>query len=117
MVYYFVGQKNIFQEKSEALLLNILPKEIARILKNEQRTIADHYAGASILFADMVNFTPMSAEMSPVEIVELLNQVFSHFDTLVEKHDLEKIQLATATWWLQVPRPRSDHAQVQPALR
>jgi guanylate cyclase len=114
MVYYFVGQKNIFQEKSEALLLNILPKEIARILKNEQRTIADHYAGASILFADMVNFTPMSAEMSPVEMVELLNQVFSHFDTLVEKHDLEKIKTVGDCYMVAagVPRPRSDHAQV-----
>ena len=51
MVYYFVGQKNIFQEKSESLLLNILPKEIAAILKNESRTIADHYDEASVLFA------------------------------------------------------------------
>jgi guanylate cyclase len=114
MVYYFVGQKNIFQEKSEALLLNILPKEIAAILKNEQRTIAEHYDGASILFADMVNFTPMSAEMSPVEMVELLNQVFSHFDTLVEKYDLEKIKTVGDCYMVAagVPRLRSDHAQV-----
>ena len=61
MVFYFVGQKNIFQQKSEALLLNILPKEIAAILKNESRTIADHYEDASVLFADMVGFTPLSA--------------------------------------------------------
>ncbi len=61
MVYFFVGQKNAFQEKSEALLLNILPKEIVAILKDEPRTIADHFEGASILFADVVNFTPLSA--------------------------------------------------------
>jgi len=61
IVFYFVGQKNMFQQKSEALLLNILPKEIAAILKNESRTIADHYDEASVLFADMVGFTPLSA--------------------------------------------------------
>jgi guanylate cyclase len=57
MVSYFVAQKNMFQEKSEALLLNILPEEIAAILKRESRTIADQYDEASILFADMVGFT------------------------------------------------------------
>lgn len=113
MVFYFVGQKNIFQERSEALLLNILPKEIAAILKHEQRTIADHYEGASILFADMVNFTPMSAEMSPVEMVELLNEIFSWFDSLVDKHRLEKIKTVGDCYMVAagVPRPRPDHAQ------
>jgi guanylate cyclase len=112
MVYYFVGQKNIFQAKSEALLLNILPKEIAAILKNEQRTIADQYEEASVLFADMVNFTPMSAEMSPVEMVNLLNEIFSHFDSLVEKYGLEKIRTVGDSYMVAagVPRPRSDHA-------
>lgn len=112
MVFYFVGQKNLFQEKSEALLLNILPKEIAAILKNEHRTIADHYPQASILFADMVNFTPMSAEMSPDDMVDLLNEVFSHFDTLVEKHGLEKIKTIGDCYMVAagVPRPRTDHA-------
>ena len=114
MVYYFVGQKNIFQEKSETLLLNVLPKEIAAILKNETRTIAEHYEGASILFADMVNFTPMSAEMSPVEMVNLLNEIFSHFDSLVEKYDLEKIKTVGDCYMVAagVPRPRADHAQI-----
>ena len=114
MVSYFVGQKNAFQAKSEALLLNILPKEIAAILKDEQRIIADHYDGASVLFADMVNFTPMSAEMTPVEMVELLNEIFSHFDGLVEKYDLEKIKTVGDCYMVAagVPRPRPDHAQV-----
>jgi len=66
MVFYFVGRKNWFQEKSETLLLNILPKEIVSILKNEPHTIADYYEGASILFADLVNFTPLSASMTPI---------------------------------------------------
>ncbi len=120
LLYSFVGQKNtalgllrIEQEKSENLLLNILPKEIAAILKNENRTIADHYDGASILFADMVNFTPMSAEMTPVEMVELLNEIFSHFDGLVEKYNLEKIKTVGDCYMVAagVPRPRPDHAQ------
>ena len=114
MVYYFVGQKNTFQEKSEMLLLNILPKEIVAILKKEQRTIADHFEGASILFADVVNFTPMSATMTPAELVGLLNELFSHFDSLVEKYGVEKIKTIGDCYMAAsgVPRPRADHAQV-----
>ncbi|MEO6061279.1 MAG: adenylate/guanylate cyclase domain-containing protein [Thermoflexales bacterium] len=113
MVSYFVGQKNTFQERSEALLLNVLPREIVRILKREQRTIANQFDGASILFADMVNFTPMSAEMSPVEMVDLLNEIFSRFDTLVDLHNLEKIKTVGDCYMVAagVPRPRPDHAQ------
>ena len=113
MVFFFVAQKNAFQAKSEALLLNILPKEIATILKNEQRIIADHFEGASILFADMVDFTPMSAEMTPVETVALLDMIFSDFDLLVEKYGLEKIKTIGDCYMVAsgVPRPRPDHAQ------
>lgn len=113
MVFYFVGQKNVFQEKSEALLLNILPKEIAAILKNENRTIADHIAGASILFADMVGFTPLSAQMKPGEMVELLNEIFSYFDSLVDKYGVEKIRTIGDSYMAAsgVPRARLDHAQ------
>jgi len=113
MFYYFVGQKNIFQEKSETLLLNILPKEIVDILKNEPRTIADHFEGASVLFADVVNFTPLSATMTPRELVELLNEVFTYFDLLVEKYGLEKIKTIGDCYMVAsgVPRPRPDHAQ------
>lgn len=114
LLAYFVRQRNIFQAKSENLLLNILPKEIAAILKNESRTIADHYDESSILFADMVNFTPMSAEMTPVAMVELLNEIFSHFDALVEKYDLEKIKTVGDCYMVAagVPRRRADHAQI-----
>lgn len=121
LLQHFIGQKNaafsllyLEQEKSEGLLLNILPKEIADILKNENRVIADHYEGASILFADVVNFTPMSAQMTPTQLVELLNEVFYHFDTLVEKHGLEKIKTIGDCYMVAagVPRPRPDHAHV-----
>jgi adenylate cyclase len=113
MVSYFVGQKNMFQQKSETLLLNILPKEIAAILKNERRTIADHYQEASVLFADMVGFTPLSAQLPPVEMVELLNEVFSFFDSLLDKYGVEKIRTIGDSYMVAsgVPRGRPDHAQ------
>jgi len=113
MVFYFVGQKNMFQQKSETLLLNILPKEIAAILKNESRTIADHYSEASVLFADMVGFTPLSAQLPPVEMVELLNEVFSFFDSLLDKYSVEKIRTIGDSYMVAsgVPRGRIDHAQ------
>jgi len=113
MVFYFVNQKNIFQQKSETLLLNILPKEIAAILKNESRTIADHYQEASVLFADMVGFTPLSAQLPPVEMVELLNEVFSFFDSLLDKYGVEKIRTIGDSYMVAsgVPRGRPDHAQ------
>ena len=121
LLQYFVSQKdttlkllNVEQAKSEHLLLNILPKEIADILKNENRTIADHHDQVSILFADIVNFTPMSALMTPVELVELLNDVFSFFDMLVEKYRLEKIKTIGDCYMVAagIPQSRSDHAHI-----
>ncbi len=117
---YFVGQRNRFldilqveRDKSDNLLLNILPEEIAAVLKDEQRIVADQFEGVSILFADVVDFTPMSAGMTPNELVELLNEVFSYFDTLAEKYDLEKIKTIGDCYMVAagVPRPRTDHAQ------
>lgn len=119
MIGYFIQQKEktlrllrIEEEKAENLLLNILPREIAAILKNENRTIADHFDGASILFADLVGFTPLTAELPPVEVVDLLNEIFSHFDALVEKYDLEKIRTIGDNYMVAAgaPRPLRDHA-------
>lgn len=113
LLFYFVGQRNLFQEKSDNLLLNVLPKEIVLILKNEDRTIADQYECASVLFADLVGFTPLTAELDPVEMVDLLNEIFSHFDSLAQKYDLEKIRTIGDSYMVAagVPRPRADHAQ------
>lgn len=118
MVYYFVGQKKVFQERSEALLMNILPREIAAILKQDQKTIADQFDGTSVLFADLVGFTAMSEKMSPKELVTILDTVFSQFDNLVEKYDLEKIKTIGDCYMVAsgVPRPRSDHAQALTCL-
>ena len=109
----------MFQEKADNLLLNILPEEIAKILKIESRTIADQFDSASVLFADVVNFTPMSAKMTPVDLVELLNEVFSYFDTLVEKYRLEKIKTIGDCYMVAsgVPHPRPDHCSGTNPLR
>jgi guanylate cyclase len=120
LLYTFVRQRNallaqlrVEQAKSDGLLLNILPAEVAAILKNGERTIADHFPGASILFADMVGFTPMTASMAPADMLALLNVVFSYFDSLVEKYGLEKIRTIGDSYMVAsgVPRPRPDHAQ------
>ncbi len=112
LLYYFVGQRNFFQERSETLLLNILPKEISEALKVDRGAIAAHYDSASVLFADVVEFTPMAATMSPLRLVNLLNDVFHCFDDLVEKHDLEKIKTIGDCYMVAagVPRERPDHA-------
>jgi class 3 adenylate cyclase len=108
------AQLAVEHEKSEDLLHNILPEVIAERLKESRGTIADQNEGASILFADVVNFTPMSAEMSATELVDLLNEVFSDFDDLTEKYGLEKIKTIGDCYMVAsgVPEPRADHAQV-----
>ncbi len=102
------------QQRSENLLLNVLPAPIAAILKNETRTIADEFDAASILFVDIVDFTPMSASLRADETVGLLNEVFSHFDALVERRGVEKIKTIGDAYMVAagVPIPRTDHAHV-----
>jgi len=80
------------QEKSERLLLNILPGPIAERLKAQQATIADGFADVTVMFSDIINFTQLSEEMPPKFMVTMLNEVFTHFDHLAEKHGLEKIK-------------------------
>lgn len=80
------------QEKSEQLLCNVLPTHIAQRLKNKQGLIADGYADVTVMFADLVNFTQLTEQMSPEQMVGLLNTVFSWFDSFSEQYDLEKIK-------------------------
>jgi guanylate cyclase len=109
---YFVRQRDRFQRQSDDLLHNILPADIARRLKSDTTMIADDFDTASVLFADVVDFTPMSAEMSPPELVRLLNAVFTIFDGFVEELGLEKIKTVGDAYMVAagVPVARPDHA-------
>jgi class 3 adenylate cyclase len=80
------------QDRSEKLLLNILPAPVALRLKNEEKTIADGFADATVMFADIVNFTQVAANMTPSQVFSMLNGIFSAFDDLAERHGLEKIK-------------------------
>lgn len=101
------------QEKSERLLLNILPKPIADRLKQEQGIIADSFNEVTVLFADIVGFTKLSSYTPPTELVIILNDIFSALDELVEKHNLEKIKTIGDAYMVVggVPTPRPDHAE------
>jgi adenylate cyclase len=116
----FAGQRRnalaalrVEQAKAEGLLLNILPQSIADKLKAEPQRIADQFSSASILFADVVDFTPRSERLPPAEVVGLLDHLFSHFDALVELHGLEKIKTIGDCYMAAagVPNPSPDHAR------
>lgn len=106
LLWYFSREKNKLRQAVEAqshavalekdlsdrLLLNILPEPIAIRLKRQETNIADGHADVAVMFADIVNFTHMSEEMSPNETVHLLNDIFSEFDVLAEKYGIEKIK-------------------------
>jgi PAS domain S-box-containing protein len=101
------------QHKSEKLLLNILPRAIADQLKHNPQLIADRFDDATILFADIVDFTSFSAQTSPTGLVDLLNRIFSRFDRLAEKHHLEKIKTVGDAYMVVggVPTHRPDHVE------
>ena len=101
------------QNKAEDLLLNILPRSIADKLKADTATIADQIEAASILFADVVDFTPLSERLQPAEVVGMLDRLFTYFDLLAERHGLEKIKTIGDCYMVAagVPTPRLDHAR------
>jgi adenylate cyclase len=103
----------IAQDRAENLLLNVLPRSIADRLKVDSHTIADQFSSASILFADVVDFTPKSEHLAPAEVVGLLDHLFSHFDTLADRYGLEKIKTIGDAYMVAagVPLPRPDHAR------
>lgn len=101
------------QERSEGLLLNILPKQIADRLKAGERRIADAHEHATVLFADLVGSTALALELAPDALIGVLNDVFSHIDDLAERYGVEKIRTIGDNWMgvSGVPRARPDHAQ------
>ncbi len=100
------------QEKTDRLLLNILPEPIADRLKQEPSTIAEDFTDVTVLFADIVGFTQISSYLSPIQLVSLLNQIFSAFDRLTERYGLEKIKTIGDAYMVVggLPLPRKDHA-------
>jgi adenylate cyclase len=120
----FAHQRNVAltalraeQEKSEALLLNILPSAIAERLKAAAQPIADHFAAASIVFADVVDFTPLAQHLPPTEMVSMLDHLFSRFDALVERHGLEKIKTIGDCYMAAAGVPNADPAHARKAAR
>ena len=101
------------QEKTENLLLNILPRSIANRLKAGEERCADSHANVTVMFCDLVGFTKMSQGMDPRELVEMLHELFSNFDRLVDEAGLEKIKTIGDCYMLVggLPDPRQDHAQ------
>jgi class 3 adenylate cyclase len=99
------------RDKSEELLLNILPASIANRLKQSTATIADRYSEATILFADIVGFTKLSQQLDADALVQVLNEVFTRFDVLTEKHGLEKIKTIGDCYMVVggVPEAMVDH--------
>ncbi|HYK96263.1 MAG TPA: adenylate/guanylate cyclase domain-containing protein [Candidatus Dormibacteraeota bacterium] len=109
-----LGALRTEHERAENLLLNILPGSIAERLKARPQTIADAFREVSVLFADVVEFTPRADKLAAAEVVGLLDRLFSHFDELAERYDLEKIKTIGDAYMVAagVPDPRPDHARV-----
>jgi class 3 adenylate cyclase len=101
------------REKSERLLLNVLPEAIAQRLKQGAGTIADSFESVTVLFADIAGFTKLSATVSPTDLVQWLNEIFSEFDSIAAQADLEKIKTIGDAYMVVggLPHPRDDHAE------
>jgi guanylate cyclase len=116
---YFVHQGRLAREaleaereRSERLLLNVLPAGIAERLKHEHGVIAEHHDAVTVLFADLVDFTAHTADMPPGRLVSLLDRIFAAFDELADAEGLEKIKTIGDAYMVVggVPEPRPDHA-------
>ncbi len=106
------------QEKSEQLLLNVLPETIAQRLKERPSAVADSFPDVTVLFADIVDFTPLASALTAEATVALLNEVFSSFDALADKHGLEKIKTIGDAYMVVggLPEPRRDHVEAVMAM-
>jgi guanylate cyclase len=120
MLGYFVEQQDrarraleAERERSERLLLNVLPEPIAKRLKEKTGVIAEHYDAVTVLFADLVGFTEQSSVMAPAELVALLDRIFSAFDRLADAEGLEKIKTIGDAYMAAagLPEERQDHLE------
>jgi adenylate cyclase len=115
----FARGRDAAQARVEALLLNVLPAEVAQRLQSDpSRSIADHFDDASILFADVVDFTPLSSQLDAREVVGLLDRLFTSFDELVDRYEVEKIKTIGDCYMVAagVPKRRPDHAHALATL-
>ncbi|MGB7444819.1 MAG: adenylate/guanylate cyclase domain-containing protein [Coleofasciculaceae cyanobacterium] len=110
---HYTEEIEVERQKSERLLLNILPEPIAVRLKQKHQTIADSFAEVTVLFADIVGFTKLSQRVPPEKLVNLLNEIFCKFDELTERHGLEKIKTIGDAYMVAggLPKHRTDHAE------
>ncbi len=108
----FARGREAAQARVEALLLNVLPSDIAQRLQSDPNSIADHFDEASILFADVVDFTPLASRLDAREVVGLLDRLFTSFDELVDRYQVEKIKTIGDCYMVAagVPKRRPDHA-------
>jgi len=113
LLRYYVGATADAKNRSEELLSNILPDAIAERLKHGERPIADALEAVSIVFADIVDFTPLSESVSPEEVVGLLDRIFDGFDLLTDEAGLEKIKTIGDAYIVAsgLPTPRPDHME------
>jgi adenylate cyclase len=107
----YVREIQLEREKSEQLLLNILPAPIAVRLKKNQEIIADSFNDVSVMFIDIVDFTPLVSQMQPADMVTMLNHVFSAFDALVDRYGLEKVKTSGDSYLVvgSLSVPNSNH--------
>lgn len=118
LIVYFMRRLRHEHERAEGLLLNVLPRVVAAELKETGSTTAQRFDEVSVLFADIVGFTPLSATMEPEDLVKRLNTVFTYFDSLAERYGVEKIRTIGDTYMVAsgIPVPRQDHAQALAAM-
>ena len=113
LVVFIDGERVRAKVQSQALLLNVLPEAIVERLQGGEQVIADHCPEVTVLFSDVVDFTPFSERVEPERVVEVLDNLFSAFDALAERYDLEKIKTIGDAYMVVagVPEPRTDHAE------
>ena len=113
VLQYFVRARERALAESERLLLNVLPGSVAARLKAHAGVIADDFPSATVLFADIVGFTPLAERLTASEVVSLLDRVFAGWDALVVEHGLEKIKTIGDAYMVAggIPVPRDDHAE------
>ena len=93
MVWYFVDRRNYFRQRSESLLLNILPKEIAEELKNTGAVETKYFEEVTVMFTDFKNFTQITEKLAPAELVSEIDSIFRTYDRIISRHNIEKIKI------------------------